>query len=93
MTPEEFGQFLRERTDEDYDLMPPPCDAQTGLNILIRHFLGEKWYCMLPVHQEQINTEAISEILMKFPNGEQKKERRKKKISDFLVNIINEIFG
>lgn len=68
MTPEDFITFVSEKDDTDYGICPAPVDAQTGLNILIDHFLGEGWYVSMPICQEQVNTEAIYEILKKYPN-------------------------
>lgn len=69
MTPKEFAKFAYEKANGEFDndLMPPPTTAEDGLGILIKHFLGDDWYCMLPVHITQIYTEAISEILQKYP--------------------------
>lgn len=96
MTPEEFNKILMkkkiEMNDEDNIFCPPTSDYE-GLNILIRHFLGDRWYSYNPISHEQINSEAIYEILQKYPNGEQKKERRRKRVADFFHNIIDSIFG
>ena len=44
----------------------PPTQAQEGIDILIKHFLGDNWYC-ISTNNEQANTEAIYEILQKYP--------------------------
>lgn len=67
MTPEEFTKQLYENADGDYGLFPPPTEAQHGLNILIKHFLGEDWYSTCSIHNAQVNSEAIYEILKKYP--------------------------
>lgn len=67
MTAKEFQDFVYENADKDYGICPPPIDAQVGLNILIDHFLGEDWYVVLPVGVKQVNSEAIYEILRKYP--------------------------
>ena len=96
MTPKEFDEILMKKKiemgDEDNIFCPPTSDYE-GLNILIKHFLGDNWYTVNPISHEQVNTEAIMEILCKYPNGEQKKERRRKRIADFLHDIIDCIFG
>ena len=51
---------------EDYGLCPPPLNAQEGLNVLIEHFLGKGWYVTMPLNQEQVNTQAVYEILEKY---------------------------
>lgn len=53
--------------DDSCGIFCPPTDAQTGLNVLINHFLGEDWYTFNPVNQKQVNTEAILEILYRYP--------------------------
>lgn len=96
MTHEEFTKQAYENDEHDadyYGIMPPPTNAQHGLNILITHFLGEGWYTTLSMHNEQVNTEAICEILRLYPNGIQEKERRRKRKADFFHNIIDHIFG
>ena len=64
MNAEEFKKQLL-NDSKDYGLCPPPTNAQDGLNILIDHFLGEDWYSTMPMSQEQVNSEAIYEILQK----------------------------
>jgi|TARA_R110002167_G_scaffold253709_1_gene460033 hypothetical protein len=65
MKPKDFLDKQDKKDDYDYGLMPPPTDAQEGLQVLINHFLGEGWYTVNPVSTEQANTEAIYEILEK----------------------------
>lgn len=67
MKPEEFMSYLYSKTDEDYGIMIPPIEAQDGLNILIEHFLGEDW-TPSNTDNEQINSEAIYEILKRYSN-------------------------
>lgn len=96
MTPDEFikrVEELDEHGPEYYGMLPVPTNAQYGLHILIQHFLGESWYTPISMHQEQVNTEAIYEILRLYPNGEQRRERNRKRAADFFHNIIDSIFG
>lgn len=74
MTAREFvkNQIDKSNWPKD-DIFPPPTEAQEGLYTLIHHFLGDDWYCVNPIHTTQINTEAIAEILIKYPG---KKERK-----------------
>ena len=65
---EKFLQATIKNSDFDYGICPPPIDAQKGLDILIEHFLGEDWYTALPLSQKQVNTEAVYEILKRYPN-------------------------
>lgn len=94
MRPEEFCKFAYENDEKGkdyYGIFPPPTNAQVGLNILIKHFLGEDWYTTLSMHNEQVNTEAIAEILYRYPNKEDKKKNRKDKL-DALIYSIKSIF-
>jgi len=76
----EFRKIILEKYDKDYGLCPPPIDAQYGLNILIEHFLGHNWYTTMPINQKQVNTEAIYEILRKYPE--------KKSLKDIIKNLL-----
>ena len=73
MTPEHFIDSLMKDASRDYGLCPPPIKAEKGLDILIRHFLGDDWYVVMPLSQEQVYTEAICAILEKT----QKKKKKK----------------
>lgn len=73
---EEFIKMMLEKSKKDYGLCPPPLNSQEALNILIDHFLGDDWYVVMPLNQQQVNTEAVYEILKKFPD--------KKSMKDFL---------
>lgn len=77
MDSEDFKKYVLDRDGKDYGLCPPPIGAQEGLNILVNHFLGEDWYISLPVCQQQANTEAIYEILRKYPKKKSLRERLK----------------
>ena len=83
MNSEDFKRYIFNKSDKDYGLCPPPINAQDGLNILITHFLGEDCYTTMPLGQEQVNTEAIYEILRKYPN--------KKSFKDLLKNIVKKL--
>lgn len=63
MNCEQFKKELLNSAEKDYGICPPPLEAQKGLDILINHFLGEDWYVTLPLCQEQVNSEAVYEIL------------------------------
>lgn len=57
----------------DYGIIAPPMDAQVALNELCRFFLGEDWYTTVAINQEQINTEIVYEIEMKYRNQVRRK--------------------
>lgn len=80
MDAEQFKNMTISNSRENYGIFPPPTNAQEGLNILVQHFLGEDWYTTLSMHNEQVNTEAIYEILRKYPG--------KKTLKEKLINIF-----
>lgn len=82
MKPDKFLDIVSAKSKEkygqaSYGLCAPPTEAQLGLSILIDHLLGEDWYTVMPVCQEQINTEAIYQILKRFPEKKSLKRRIK----------------
>lgn len=84
MTTNEFKEFIYKNLTEEeksYFMYTPPTNAQVGLDILIKHFLGDDWYCTGSINNEQVNTEAIYEILQKYP--------RKKSIFKRIKNIFH----
>ena len=67
----ETNEEIRERVlslaeDGDYGIMSPPMDAQVALNELCRHLLGEDWHVVGPMRLEQINTNIVYEIELKY---------------------------
>jgi len=68
MTPEDFKQYMKDRTGStDYGICPPPLSAQEALDILTTHFLGNDWCVTTPCCTEQVNTEAVHDILWSYP--------------------------
>lgn len=70
MTTKEFEDFLEKEimTEEDKkNIFAPPLEPQIALNILIEHFLGKDWYTPNPIGVKQVNTEAVYEILSRYP--------------------------
>ena len=55
----------------------PSLNAQEGLNILMKHFLGENWYVVDPIHNDQVNAVLVYEILEKYPSGKFRRIRKK----------------
>ena len=80
MDSEKFVKMVHENANFDYGICPPPIDAQYGLNILIKHFLGPDWYVIMPLCQRQVNTEAVYAILKKYPE--------KKSFKDIIKNLL-----
>lgn len=66
MKPDEFMKLQQNKINED---IYPPTDAQEGLDILIKHFLGDDWSTTITCNA-QANTEAIYQILSRYPKKE-----------------------
>ena len=78
MTTKEFEDFLEKEimTEEDKkNIFSPPFEPQIALNILIEHFLGKDWYTPNPIGVKQVNTEAVHEILGRYPKKRNLMER------------------
>lgn len=72
MQAEEFLKKVEKTVDKDYGICPPPSNAQFCLDVLIEHFLGKDWYVSTPMGREQVNTEAVYQILRKYPKKSSK---------------------
>lgn len=70
-----FLKWLENNWQKD-NMFPPCLDAQTALNFLTDYLLGEDWYVVDPLCQQQINTEIVSNILSKY-SKKYRKEKRK----------------
>lgn len=84
MKAEEFVKIVEsmdEKGSEYYGIFPPPTNAQFGLDVLIKHFLGDDWYS-ISTSVEQGNTEAIYDILKKYP--------KRKNIIEIFKNLLAE---
>ena len=84
MKVEEFSNIMYEKHGDKYGILPPPISDKEGLDILIKHFLGD-YYSVNPISREQFNTEAIFRILEKYPEPEEKFYKK-------AVNKIKKIF-
>lgn len=67
----ESDKEIRERVlnlakDIDCGLISPPMDAQVALNELKDHLLGEDWYVVDPMNQEQVNTNIVYQIEKRY---------------------------
>ena len=61
---------------KDYGLCSPPMKAQTAVNELCRYFLGEDWYCAMPMNCEQVNTNIVYEIESRYKGYKRKRRKR-----------------
>lgn len=48
------------------NIFAPPISDREALMFIKDYLLGEDWYSYNPIHYEQINTEMVFEILMKY---------------------------
>ena len=60
-------------------MFPPPLNAQLAIQFLKDYLLGEDWYVINPLGQEQINTEIVSDILYKYSKRYRKECKEWKK--------------
>ena len=63
-------------SDNTYGLCPAPMSSDVALQILVDYLLGENFYIVMPLSQEQANTEIVAAILDKY-SKEYKKDRKK----------------
>lgn len=77
-----FAEWLYEQEigDNKDNIFAPPLNAQFAINFLKYYLLGEDWYSINPVSQEQINAEIVDAILLKYSRQYRKdiKDLRKK---------------
>ena len=63
-------------SDDTYGLCPAPMSADVALQILTPYLLGEDFYIVMPVLQEQANTEIVAAILEEH-SKEYRKDRKR----------------
>ena len=61
------------------NIFPKGTDAQTCLEILVKHFLGYTPVISYPGNTAQWNSEATTLVLEKYPEGKIRKIPKKKK--------------
>lgn len=49
----------------DCGICSPPMEAQKAIDLLADYLLGEGWYTVMPISNQQVNTEIVFEILLK----------------------------
>ena len=90
MTVKEFSKIVEQKRIEngmEDDIFPPPTTDREAVMILRHHFLGDNWYVVNPISHEQVNTEAIWDILSRYPHAEQEKEKFYKKVENVFISI------
>ena len=78
------------------NIFPPPLESQMAIDFLKTYLLGEDWYTVNPISQEQINTEIVFGILFKYSKRfkrEYKTMKKKSKMIEFLRKTLNELEG
>lgn len=73
-----FTEWLNKNWQKD-NMLPPPLEAQIGLNFLQQYLLGENWYSVNPISTEQINCEIVHEILYKYSKKYRKEYKKYRK--------------
>ena len=78
------------------NIFPPPLEPQMAIGFLKAYLLGEDWYTVNPLSQEQINTEIVFEILFKYSKRfkrEYKTMKKKQKMIEFFRKTLNKLEG
>ena len=91
MTKQELRTYLDKKnkeTDNEGNIFAPPISGQECFNVLFRHFLGPDWYSLNPLCTEQINTEILAEIILRYPGYNEKLHRRIRRFLKGLKELI-----
>ena len=72
----EYTEWL-DKNWQSGNMFPPPLDAQIALKFLKDYLLGEDWYTVNPISQEQINVEIVDAILSKYSKKYRKEVKRR----------------
>ena len=70
-----FSEWLRQESMKD-ETLAPCLPANLAVDFLCNYLLGEDWYCVMPMHAEQVNAEIVQEILMKYSRKYRKEYKR-----------------
>lgn len=72
-----FTEWIEKQSN--YGIFNPPMTSQIAVNLLADYLLGEDWVCVDPISTEQINTQIVYEILMKYSRKFRKEVKKYKK--------------
>lgn len=61
-------------------ILTPPTNDREAIYFLKNYLLGEDWYVVSPIGHEQVNTEMVHEILLRYSRKYRKEYRRYLKI-------------
>ena len=96
---EDFCRKCFEGTDKD-EMFPNGTNAQEGLEILVKHFLGYTPIVNYSCGATQWNSEAIGDVLRKYPEGtwhkvpySEERTKKEKFIDGVLPYIVGAILG
>ena len=62
----EQRKVLEVTEKEDAGICPPSMKTEVAFYYLCKYLLGEDWYCVSPMHLEQVNTVIVSEVVAKY---------------------------
>jgi len=75
-----FTKWLKEECEKDnYNILPPKLDDRQALLFLQNYLLGEEWYVVSPLSHEQVNTELVFDILIKYSKKFRKEYKNESK--------------
>ena len=75
-----FSEWLTREWAKDPDNMcPPPLKAEEALYFLSEYLLGDKWYEAMPMSLEQMYTDMVAIILLKYSKRFRKENRLRKR--------------
>lgn len=73
---DDFDKIIADRT---YGIFPAPTDPQMAIHILSAYLLGEDYYIVDPLPNDQANTIIIQDILFKYSKEYRKRFKRLRK--------------
>lgn len=87
----EKDKFFEILKNEKYGLYPASTNAQLALNTISEYVLGEDYYVVDPIHNEQVNTILTHDILYKISKKYRKDFKKFKKESLKIKNFLSSI--
>jgi len=89
MSPRELARL---KTEKD-NIFPKPTSDSEAWEIVRKHILGEDWYSVNPIHKDQINTEALMDILIRIPSAKYNRLSWYERLKINLIVIKNSFLG
>ena len=72
-----FTEWVDENWEKD-NIFPPALNPQQALDFLKDYLLGKDWYTADPISTEQVNTEIVYAILLKYSKDYRKEAKKAK---------------